>query len=291
MQTSADKRFLDGPFRGSDAIASGVLTRADLRSGSFRPLFHGVHAPVALPVTHALKARAATLVVPDGAVVTGASAAAVHGLDLTRRDDPVEVVATEQNRFGPVRGIRVVRSDVPLHHARQWEGARLATPLRLSYDWLRRLPLPWAVGTADALLRAHLLDAPQLADLAVSRRDRGVPVVRRALELADARAESIPESVVRTLLVLDGLLPVPQLPVTVADGSVYRVDLGFARQRVAVEYDGAWHAHRTQMERDRTRQNALQAAGWYVITLTAADLRQDLQLIAAQVRAVLAGRS
>ncbi|MEI4270374.1 DUF559 domain-containing protein [Klenkia sp. LSe6-5] len=69
-------------------------------------------------------------------------------------------------------------------------------------------------------------------------------------------------------------------------GFVARVDLAFPRQRVAVEYDGAWHGEPGQFARDRRRLNALQAAGWRVLHVTAADLHRPEALV-ARVRALL----
>ncbi|MCO7218837.1 endonuclease domain-containing protein [Klenkia sp. PcliD-1-E] len=85
-----------------------------------------------------------------------------------------------------------------------------------------------------------------------------------------------------------GLVAVPQFVVRDGRGGfVARVDLAFPEQRVAVEYDGAWHAEEGQFARDRRRLNALLAAGWRVVHLTAADLHRP-EVVAAQVVAALA---
>jgi G:T-mismatch repair DNA endonuclease (very short patch repair protein) len=41
-----------------------------------------------------------------------------------------------------------------------------------------------------------------------------------------------------------------------------------------------WHAEAGQFARDRRRLNRLQAAGWRVVFVTAADLRRPEELIA-----------
>ena len=116
---------------------------------------------------------------------------------------------------------------------------------------------------------------------------RGSRQALRAVELADARAESQPESVLRVVLALAGLPPVPQFVVR-GPGGVFlaRVDLAYPELRVAVEYDGAWHAEDGQFARDRRRLNLLTAAGWSVLHVTAADLR-DPALLVQRVRALL----
>jgi very-short-patch-repair endonuclease len=55
---------------------------------------------------------------------------------------------------------------------------------------------------------------------------------------------------------------------------------------VAIEYDGAWHAEHEQLSRDRRRLNRLVAAGWTVLHVTAADMRDPVALV-AQVRALI----
>ncbi|MGY1794996.1 endonuclease domain-containing protein [Geodermatophilus sp. SYSU D00525] len=96
--------------------------------------------------------------------------------------------------------------------------------------------------------------------------------VRRACARADGLAESPQETRLR-LPVVDGGLPAPVAQYVVRhEGSfVARVDLAWPVLRVAVEYDGAWHAEPGQFARDRRRLNALQAAGWTVVFVTAAD--------------------
>jgi very-short-patch-repair endonuclease len=117
---------------------------------------------------------------------------------------------------------------------------------------------------------------------------RGARQARQAVALADPRAESPPESRLRVLLALAGLSAVPQFTVRDGEGRfVARVDLGFPEQRVAVEYDGLWHADRQQFQQDRRRLNRLVSAGWTVLHVTAADLR-DSDAFVARVRALLA---
>ena len=108
------------------------------------------------------------------------------------------------------------------------------------------------------------------------------------MELADPRARSLPESRVRVLLALAGLTAVPQFTVRDrAGGFVARVDLAFPEVKVAVEYDSAWHGQPGQSTRDRRRLNRLTAAGWRVVFVTAADLR-DPGAVVARVAEALA---
>ena len=131
--------------------------------------------------------------------------------------------------------------------------------------------LPFLVVTVEGAFRSFDRDLEEAA--AVLPPGRGSVRARRAVDLADERAESPPESVLRVLLRSAGLAPVPQYVVRDAEGRfVARVDLAFPELRVAVEYDGAWHGRPGQLARDRRRLNALVAAGWTVVHLTAADM-------------------
>jgi very-short-patch-repair endonuclease len=64
------------------------------------------------------------------------------------------------------------------------------------------------------------------------------------------------------------------------------VDFGWPEAKVAVEYEGLWHGAVQQVARDRRRLNALRAAGWTVVFVTAADLRDPVRLV-AQLAAAL----
>jgi len=78
--------------------------------------------------------------------------------------------------------------------------------------------------------------------------------------------------------------------VIVADGVVLHPDLAWEKYRVAVEYDGAWHATVDQMRRDRRRLNLLVAEGWLVLHVTNDRLRHDFDGIVREVQAALRSR-
>lgn len=98
-------------------------------------------------------------------------------------------------------------------------------------------------------------------------------MARRALELADPRAESHPESQVRVHLVLDGLCPEVQYRIYHRGCLIGRADLASPERRLVVEYDGVWHGAPLQVGPDRDRLNRLHAAGWEVVFITAQHLR------------------
>ncbi|MGY2130004.1 DUF559 domain-containing protein [Blastococcus sp. SYSU DS0617] len=275
-------------FRGRDVVADGLLTPAALRSTAWRRLYRGVYADARLPDSLTVRIRGARLLAPPSAVFSGRTAAHLHGATaLADRRAPVEVTVPAGVRFGPVEGLRVRRLDLPVSDVADLGGWRCTTAVRTALDIARWDPLPEAVAALDVLLGMRVVGAEELREAAAARRGRGARQAARAVGLADARAESQPESRLRVVLTVAGLPPVPQHVVRDADGGfAARVDLAYPELRVAVEYDGAWHAEDGQFARDRRRLNRLVAAGWTVLHVTAADLR-DPEALVRRVRALL----
>lgn len=282
---------LCGPFRGSEAIRTGTLTAGQLRGPGVRRLFQDVYVPAGFPDSHELRCEGAALVLPPEAVITGRSAATLRGVALARGADPVEVVVPEAVQVNRRSGIDVRRTETGADERETWRGTGLATSLRMGMDLLLDRALPDGVADLDAVLRAGLVDRAALRRMLSQRRDHGIVRARRAEELADPRAESRPESRVRVWLVLDGLHPEPQHWIEDSRGRLARVDLAFVAQRVAVEYDGSWREGELwALDRDRDRLNRVQAAGWEIVFVTAALLR-DPERMVGTVRAALARRA
>ncbi|TCP54311.1 very-short-patch-repair endonuclease [Tamaricihabitans halophyticus] len=285
---------LTGPFRGSHARAEGLVTETQLRGRLFQRLFQDVYVPSNIPITHELRCRAVALVAPAETMLSGCSAMAIHGLDLANYWEPVEVILPSYARPNTRRGLDVRQRRLTRDECVPWQGIYLANPLRATIDMLTnfrlRRTLPSAVAPLDALLRAGFVDRKILAPALAHRNDHGIVWAREVFALADPRAESLPESELRVLLVLGGLHPVPQLEVRVAGRFVARLDLGFAEEKVAVEYDGEWHTAGAQPEHDHRRRARLTAAGWSVIVVTRRWLRDDPRGVIQAVREAIAAR-
>lgn len=283
-------------FRARDVVRDGRLTHDALRSTAWRRLYRGVYADADLPDTLDVRIRGARMIAPPTAVFSGRTAAHLHGAPelADRRGLPVEVTVPAGVRFGPVHGLRVRRVDLPVHDITEVGGWRCTTALRTALDIARWEPLPEAVAALDLLLARNVVGEVALREAAGARYGRGSRQAARAVGLADGRAESQPESRLRVVLTMAGLTPVPQYVVRDLDGEfLARVDLALPDLRVAVEYDGAWHAGEGQFARDRGRLNRLTAAGWRVLHVTAADLRNPDQLVRrlrALLRAATAGK-
>jgi G:T-mismatch repair DNA endonuclease (very short patch repair protein) len=154
------------------------------------------------------------------------------------------------------------------------------TALATAFDVARGLPQDDAVVAVDRLLGAGIVDLGPLRSFAASARGPGSARARAVCALADERSESPQETRLRLLLFRSGVpAPVPQYVVRDDERRIARVDFAWPAQKVAVEYDGAWHAEAGQFARDRRRLNRLHAAGWRVVFVTAADLHEPAEVL------------
>ncbi|WP_369258996.1 endonuclease domain-containing protein [Geodermatophilus amargosae] len=285
---SVHRRLLPGVFVGSTAIAEGFLTRTQLRRRSYRRLAQGVYADPGLPFDHLLRCRGVALLLPLGAAIGGHSAAAWYGAPFAATNDQVTVVCPEEVRWRGPREAAVHHTVLQPSDVDLLDDVPVTTALRTAWDVSTLEPLTTAVAALDAMVAAKHLTTGDLAAMADRGAGRwGVTRVRRAVPLVDPRAESPQESRLRVLLALAGLAPVPQFEVVDDGGFVARVDLAFPDVRLAIEYEGGHHFVEDQIARDDERLERLRAAGWRVVRVSAADLR-DLDALLRRIRAALA---
>ncbi|WP_344079172.1 endonuclease domain-containing protein [Luedemannella helvata] len=287
-------------FHGPTAVTKGQLTRAQLRSSAWRPVIRGVYVDSTIPPSHELSCRAvAKYLLPDSGAIAGHSAATLLGPGLNDDSAPVEVLVPRpvgRTWFVPrTAGIVAHTATFPPSDVRTVRGMPVTTPLRTCWDLTQWSTPEDAVVVLDRFLRLGLVTPPELADHGRARRERtgtrGTRRFARAVAWADGRSESPQESRLRMAIVLGGL-PKPDLQVQVHDsaGFIGRVDLAYEALRIAIEYDGAWHASLDQLQKDRRRLNRLQAAGWLVIHVTADRLRHDRPTLLAEIRAAIRSR-
>ena len=278
-------------FRGSTAVHSGRLTRAQLRTSAWRRVFPDVYACTSLAVTHRISAIAAAGVLLPGAIVCGRSAAALWGVPLVGPADDVELTVPTTCRAGAVRGVQVSRRSLASADVTRRDGVAVTTPLRTALDLGRITPFDEAVVAIDRFLRARLVRLADLQESAASLSGPGCRQVRRAVASADGLAESPPETRLRLALGRSPLpTPVAQYVVRDGDGRIARVDFAWPDHRVALEYEGAWHGEGHQVGKDRKRLNRLAAAGWLVVFVTAEDMRR-LDELFVRIAAALKSRA
>ncbi|SDX97203.1 T/G mismatch-specific endonuclease [Geodermatophilus africanus] len=268
-------------FRASVVISRGLLTRNQLRGPTWRRVWPGLYAHRDVEVTHALRARTAASLLVPGSVVTGCSAAVLWGVDLVAAEADVELTVPPGHHPVRVPGLRVRRSRLPDGWVCRRRGVAVTTPEATAVRVAAALADDDAVVAVDRLVASGVAGIGPVRSLAAAARGPGSARARDACRLADGLAESPQETRVRLLVHRGGLpAPVAQYVVRDARGFVARVDLAWPEHRVAVEYDGLWHAEPGQFARDRQRLNRLQAAGWRVVFVMAADLRRPDELVA-----------
>jgi hypothetical protein len=271
---------IPGPFRASEAVAAGRITRGRLAGPSVERLFPDVHAltgRVACPADLAGRAAEAILYVHGApAVVGGYAAAELLGASCGPRTTPVDLVVGRR-RVRPRPGLRVRQDVLAPTEIETVDGLLVTTALRTAWDLVRELAVVEGVVALDALARVGRFAPSELLGMLESRpRVRGARRVLEVVTMADPRAGSPPETRVRLVLAAHEVpAPVPQLEVCDAGGRfVAHVDLGWEEVKVAAEYQGDHHrADREQWMYDQGRFAELAAAGWLVVPCTAQDLR------------------
>jgi very-short-patch-repair endonuclease len=276
----------DEPFLGWWAVDERLLTPDQLRSSAWRRLFRGVYVHRDVPVTHALRASAACVLLP-AAVVTGRSAAVLWGVDLAGPTDDVEVTVPSSAHPTRLPGLRVRRSDLLRAHRGRRGGVPVTTAEATAVRLAQLLEGDSAVVAVDQMVAAGVVDLPAVRGLAAAWSGPGSARARRVCALADGLADSPQETRLR-LLLWRSALPAPVAQYRVRDGGrvVARVDFAWPEQKIALEYDGLWHGEPGQFAKDRRRLNGLTAAGWRVIFVTAADLRDPASLLARLAAAI-----
>jgi hypothetical protein len=284
---------IQGPFRASEAVPEGRVTRGVLAGPTTTRLYPNVHVAAdgaAAAADLAGRAREAVLYVRgDPPVVAGHAAAHLLGASCGPLDAAVDL-AVGRRRVRPRDGLTIRQDVIAPDDVVVVDGLRVTSYERTAWDLVRRLDAVEGVVALDALSRVGGF-APA-AVLARPAGVRGSTRVAAAVAASDPRAESPPETRVRLLLASHGVAaPTPQVVVVDAGGAfVGRVDLGWERARVAVEYQGDHHrTDRDRWRRDQARLAGLAAVGWLVLPCTADDLRHPGPFI-RRVLSALAAR-
>lgn len=262
---------------------------AALASGAYVRLFRGVYVDGAVPVDDIVRIRAAVLSTGARLVAVDESAAVLHGFGVLDNSTvhlagpPTETARTQSGL--QVHGIKFAPEELTRVH-----GVLTATAERSVVDLARTRPAGDALAAVDAALRVGACTAKTLASqLALHRSRRGIVAARRIVAFGNPLAESPMESRLR-MRILDAHLPAPTLQWPVHDRSgrlMYRLDLAWPQQRIAVEYDGAGHMDRDRQRYDIFRRTWLAHAGWTVLWVTDRDVYLDYRRFLRQLDDVL----
>ncbi len=277
-------------FRGSAAVAEGLISASRLRREYTRVL-QDVYVPAGSTIDHGVQTLAALLRTSDAAVLTGHSAAWWYGVEYAEPTDPVMLILPRELPINGARGIRVHVSNLVDAEIERVDGLPLASPVRTAWDAATLTPARNALATIDGLLHRNVLTQQRLLDHLISRAGTwGVARARPVFELADGRSESPAESWTRWLLHRASFPPsVLQFDVLDEQGRfVARVDFAWPTSKVALEYDGSYHADPLQQAADKRRDAALIREGWTVIHMTSSDLHDPTRVLMS-LRALLGG--
>jgi len=176
------------------------------------------------------------------------------------------------------------------------DGLRVTDPATTFVHLAAELEVEELVVLGDALTRriAPLTDPVRLAEaIEGSTGCRGVGRARLALGLVVPGTDSVPETATRRLLERHGF-PRPQVNVVVRDAAgayLARPDLSYPELRIAIEYDGDYHrTDRRSWQVDVERRQRLEDAGWRILTVTAATLRNPTTFL-SRLRSALTAAS
>jgi hypothetical protein len=252
------------------------------KEGLVRRILKGVYVVAQLPDGIPTRAQALALVTPPDAAVSDWTACWLHA-GILPPGDHLHVPPLSIFRSA---GMGRIRNDLCRSGERGFApgdlmsvgGVTVTTPLRTAFDLGRLASRDWAMAALDALLRLDRFSRSELLDgVERFRGQRGVVQLRGLAPLADARAESPGESVLRLRWTDLATLPQPepQVGILLPNGhEIYRIDLGVRDLRFGVEYDGEQHHSSTaDRENDRTRRKDLdERFGWLVIPVTRANV-------------------
>jgi very-short-patch-repair endonuclease len=288
----------DSVFSLADAAEAG-LTEEQIRARAahLRQRIHdGVfRIPGAAP-TRTGELRAAILAAGEGSAISHRSAGASYELPVGHGD----IVELTCKRWS-----RAVRAGLVVHESRRLDsrdiqlvmGIPTTTPERTLLDLASQFPqVNYLERLIQAARRKRLItyaSTKEVFDRHARRGLKGVGALREALERWDPESrptESDMETMTVQALRKNGL-PEPVVQHVVLDATgrfVARTDAAYPSARVAIEYDSKQeHSDEFQISRDAKRRNALQVAGYSVLSARHSDLRAGGSELCDQIRAIM----
>jgi very-short-patch-repair endonuclease len=268
----------------------GVVARHQLRQWMTLPQIDGlVQRGYLVPIERGVYRVFASAIPPEQAAMAailrtrparlaGPFVLGLYGAEGFSRTNPFTVLVAPGRRPRKV-GFRVSRDPCPDQHHATWDGVLpVVNPTLASIDGAHphyRIGDKALRVAIDSLRWSRRTTTRQL-DLvsAALPRHPGARRIRRMVDDLTLISESEPERQFGGLL--DQLTPRPQRQVPIAG---YRVDFAWPHLRVIVEYDGEVHDRPDRRQADAQRDRDLEAAGYLVVRVRAADLRDPDRLL------------
>jgi very-short-patch-repair endonuclease len=252
-----------------------------VRSGELLRILPGVYTTPQLAGEPLVRMRAACTAHPDAVLVGGAAAR----LGFWPTAPLPAVAAAVPVGLRPQRGFAWQRRRIPPELVVERGGLRYTCPALTAVE----LATLERAEPVDLALRSRAATLAGMHDALRSTSHRSGNAERTRV-LLDSRDEPWSEAERRAhrLLRAAGITGWrANLPVFAA-GRRFYLDIGFGRERLAVEIDGRLHeADPAIFESDRWRQNALVQAGWLVLRFTWAMLRDHPEGFVSEIRAAL----
>jgi very-short-patch-repair endonuclease len=272
--------------------------RSLVRSGDLVRVWHAVYATrsavewaKASPArSHALLVIAARAAVGRDSVASHQSAALIHGLDLFPAASNRVILTRPTTRRSGRRKLQDVffhAAELPNEHVTTRLGAKVTTVPRTVVDLARHSTFMSAVVTADSALRSDcgITKARLIAVCDACAGWPGIRKARRAVDFADARAESVLESCARVIFHEHGLDP-PELQFTITSPDFrYTVDFYWPRHRVIAEADGeVKYSEPRRAIRQLERDQQLRDHGEKLVHFTWRELFKTPQTVTGRIR-------
>lgn len=173
---------LEGPFLGNESVACGLVRKHELRT-RYRALHPNVYVARGIALTFRQRAEGAWLWSGRQAVISGLSAARLHGAKWVDDSSPIELVW--RNARSP-RGIRTRAARFGPGEVCQVASLPVTSVARTAFDVGRQGALGQIVARLDALGGASRLKVDDVAALESRHpHSRGVRNLRKALTLYD----------------------------------------------------------------------------------------------------------
>lgn len=274
------------------ARAAGISDR-QLQHPAIERLSRDTYLPRVLASDLRERLAAVLLTAPEGAVLSHTTAAALWGIEIPLQpadDRRIDLIVPAASRAESRRDRRVHRIPLADDDVTRIGPFPVTVQDRTWRDLAARLQPSALLAVTDQLLGRGCSVEDLRARLASRPAGRGSARARAVLPLADQRAESPMESVLRWVVHAAGL-PAPELQYVIRDGGgafLGRADLAWPDHRVLVEFDGDLHRQRDVFVNDLRRQNRLVAAGWTVLRFTSADVLGRPDQVVAEIRRALA---
>lgn len=277
-------------IRHDQLVAHGAtpsLIRRWVAAERMTRLYRGVYLLGSRPLDPWAAELAAVFALGDGALASHRSAAMLWGLPVAA-PEMVEITVPGRNpasrpRIAVHRATTFSEEDGSHRH-----GVPATKPALTAIDLAASLPARDAEAAVEFALAEKIVSRTALEDaLARHLRRPGTGFIRTLLA-AGQEPQHIRSEAER---ILRDLTRAAELPQPLANERIcgYLVDLVWAEQKVAVEFDSvAHHADRVSFHRDRRKHSALAAAGFLLLPITWPRLTRHPYAVVAELASALA---